>query len=156
MWQPLYAVYLRVLRLANTGALGPGLIPCWSVRAVARMAARYICHTTRRFLLRIRLSPIEIDRMPRSRITLEANRQPVAIGTVLKPSACRLSFPRDPLETEFEKRTIMDFRAADQSMDMGNPGRSRFGEHRTRLRVESSSAAGHSRRLGIQAARPHP
>ena len=28
MWQPLYAVYLRVLRLANTGALGPGLTPC--------------------------------------------------------------------------------------------------------------------------------
>ena len=80
-----------------------------SVWAVARMAARYICHTTRRFLLRIRLSPIEIERMPRSRITFEANRQP--FGDRDGPqaiSACRLSF-LDPLETEFEKRTIMDF-----------------------------------------------
>ena len=128
--------------------------PMLSVRAVERMAARYICHTTRRFLLRIRLSPIEIDRMPRSRITLEANRQPVAIGTVLQPVDCPSR--AIPLETEFEKRTIMELRAADQSMDMENPGRSRFGEHRTRLRVESSSAAGHSRRLGVQAARPHP
>jgi hypothetical protein len=127
-----------------------------SVRAVARMAARHICHTTRRFLLRIRLSPIEIETMPRSRITLETNRQPVAIGKILIPPRPVDHLPDDPFEPKFEKRTIMDFRAPDQSMDMENPGRSRFGENRTRLRVESSSAAGHSRRLGVQAARPHP
>src|SRR4051794_29636738 len=88
-----------------------------SVRAVARMAARHICHTTRRFLLRIRLSPIEIETMPRSRITLETNRQPVAIGTVLKPSRPVDCPSCDPLETKFEKRAIVDFEQPVRDVD---------------------------------------
>jgi hypothetical protein len=45
----------------------------------------------------IRLSPIEIETMPRSRITLEPNRQPVGDrdGRQAAP-ACRLSFLRSP------------------------------------------------------------
>jgi hypothetical protein len=83
--------------------------PMLSVRALARLAVRYFCHSSRRFCFAIRLSPTENETMAHSRITLETNRQAIAIGTVLKPSRPVDRPSCDPLETEFEKRTIMDF-----------------------------------------------
>jgi len=40
---------------------------------------------------------------------LEPDSQPVAIGTILKPSRPVDQCSGDPLEAEFEKRAIMDF-----------------------------------------------
>jgi hypothetical protein len=48
---------------------------------------------------------------------LEPDRQPVAIGTILKPSRPVDHLPDDPFEAEFEKRAIMDFEQPIRDVD---------------------------------------
>lgn len=147
MWQPLYAVYFRVLRLVNTGALGPRLTPCCRFGPLHGWLLRYICHTTRRFSLRIRLSPIEIEtcRVLGSLSKRIASRS--RSGRSSSRPGLSIVLPAIPLRPS--SRNGPSWISSSRSEHgCGNPGRSRFGEHR-RLRGESSSAAGHLRQLGV-------
>jgi hypothetical protein len=52
---------------------------------------------------------------------LEPDRQPVAIGTILKPSRHVDQYSGDPLKAEFEKRAVMNFeqRVRDVNSEIG-------------------------------------
>jgi hypothetical protein len=107
---------------------------------------------------RIYTQPVSIAGFPRlcgPLELLEPDRQPVAIRTILKPSRPVDQCSGDPFETEFKKRTIVNFEQPVRDMD------AEIGVDPDQMSIEgphggSWSAAGRSRPQAVLTARPRP